>query len=137
MMDTVTEYWQLIPFLSLSLNSQVANYFNAILKKKAECNQLPDTARKKQQINIKDNFWLVTPRSKTAIEAWFKDLAGSKPLMALAKKVCVFFMTYGWVIFARWVNMVCWENRKSLIPHCFMKFCFSGGFSEAQSKWVK
>ena len=36
---------------------QVANYFNAILKKKAESNQLPDTARKKQQINIKDNFW--------------------------------------------------------------------------------
>lgn len=66
---------------------QVAHYFNAILKKKAECNQLPDTARKKQQINIKDNFWLVTPRSKAAIEAWFKDLAGSKPLTSLAKKV--------------------------------------------------
>ncbi|XP_063588156.1 mediator of RNA polymerase II transcription subunit 12-like protein [Penaeus indicus] len=71
-------------------SAKVANYFNAILKKKAECNQLPDTARKKQQINIKDNFWLVTPRSKTAIEAWFKDLAGSKPLMALAKKVPIF-----------------------------------------------
>lgn len=67
----------------------MANYFNAILKKKAESNQLPDTARKKQQINIKDNFWLVTPRSKTAIEAWFKDLSGSKPLMSLAKKVRV------------------------------------------------
>ncbi|MPC43176.1 Mediator of RNA polymerase II transcription subunit 12 [Portunus trituberculatus] len=70
--------------------AKVANYFNAILKKKAECNQLPDTARKKQQINIKDNFWLVTPRSKAAIEAWFKDLAGSKPLTSLAKKVPIF-----------------------------------------------
>ncbi|XP_063875599.1 mediator of RNA polymerase II transcription subunit 12-like isoform X1 [Scylla paramamosain] len=69
---------------------KVANYFNAILKKKAECNQLPDTARKKQQINIKGNFWLVTPRSKAAIEAWFKDLAGSKPLTSLAKKVPIF-----------------------------------------------
>ncbi|XP_063875602.1 mediator of RNA polymerase II transcription subunit 12-like isoform X2 [Scylla paramamosain] len=70
--------------------AKVANYFNAILKKKAECNQLPDTARKKQQINIKGNFWLVTPRSKAAIEAWFKDLAGSKPLTSLAKKVPIF-----------------------------------------------
>ena len=51
---------------------------------------LPDTAKKKQQINIKDNFWLVTHRSKTAIEAWFKDLAGCKPLMSLAKKVPIF-----------------------------------------------
>ena len=65
----------------------MASYFNAILKKKAESNQLPDTGRKKQQINVKDNFWHVTHRSKSAIEAWFKDLAGSKPLTSLAKKV--------------------------------------------------
>lgn len=77
--------------ISFLLYYQVANYFNAILKKKAESNQLPDTARKKQQINIKDNFWLVTPRSKTAIEAWFKDLAGSKALTSLAKKVSTGF----------------------------------------------
>lgn len=66
---------------------QVADNFNIILEKKAELNQLPDTGRKKQQINIKDNFWLVTMRSKIAIEAWFKDLAGYKPLTSLAKKV--------------------------------------------------
>ena len=61
--------------------------FNQIMKKKAEINQLPDTGKKKQQINVKENFWLVTHRSKNAIEAWFRDLHGNKPLTALAKKV--------------------------------------------------
>ncbi|KAA0189334.1 hypothetical protein HAZT_HAZT004835 [Hyalella azteca] len=77
--------------LNVTLNSaKVAESFNSILEKKAELNQLPDTGRKKQQINIKDNFWLVTPRSKFALEAWFTDLAGSKPLTFLAKKVPIF-----------------------------------------------
>lgn len=47
---------------------------------------LPDSGRKKQQINPKDNFWPATGRTKNAIEAWFKDLAGKKPLMSLSKK---------------------------------------------------
>ena len=56
-------------------------------------NQLPDTGKKKQQINIKDNFWHATPRSKNTIETWFKDLAGSKPLTFLAKKAsCIHFL---------------------------------------------
>ncbi|CAL4069283.1 unnamed protein product, partial [Meganyctiphanes norvegica] len=71
-------------------SAKIASNFNAILKKKAESNQLQDTGRKKQQINIKDNFWLVTARSKTAIEAWFKDLQGYRPLTTLAKKVPIF-----------------------------------------------
>ncbi|RXG58705.1 Mediator of RNA polymerase II transcription subunit 12 [Armadillidium vulgare] len=71
-------------------SAKIASNFNAILRKKAELNQMPDTGRKKQQINIKDNFWHATPRSKTTIEAWFKDLAGSKPLTSLAKKVPIF-----------------------------------------------
>jgi mediator of RNA polymerase II transcription subunit 12 len=50
-------------------------------------NTLPDTGRKRQQINPKDNFWPATARTKNAIEAWFKDLAGSKPLSSLSKKV--------------------------------------------------
>ena len=78
----------------ISLFQQVADNFNIILKKKAELNQLPDTGRKKQQINIKDNFWLVTLRSKNAIEAWFKDLAGYKPLTSLAKKVWSRYATF-------------------------------------------
>lgn len=47
---------------------------------------LPDSGRKRQQINPKDNFWPATIRTKNHIEAWFKDLAGNKPLMNLAKK---------------------------------------------------
>lgn len=66
---------------------QVGAYFNAIISKKEEINTLPDSGRKRQQINPKDNFWPVTPRSRPAIETWFKDLAGSKPLMNLSKKV--------------------------------------------------
>ncbi|XP_046392614.1 mediator of RNA polymerase II transcription subunit 12-like protein isoform X2 [Ischnura elegans] len=66
--------------------SKVGAYFNAILSKKEELNTLPDTGRKRQQINPKDNFWPATARTKNAIEAWFKDLAGSKPLSSLSKK---------------------------------------------------
>ncbi|XP_023221820.1 mediator of RNA polymerase II transcription subunit 12-like protein [Centruroides sculpturatus] len=62
-------------------------FFSAILTKKQELNTFQDSGRKRQQINPKDNFWPVTARSKNAIEAWFKDLAGSKPLTSLAKKV--------------------------------------------------
>ncbi|KOX75481.1 Mediator of RNA polymerase II transcription subunit 12 [Melipona quadrifasciata] len=66
--------------------AKVGAYFNAILAKKEELSTMPDTARKRQQINPKDNFWPVTARTKNGIEAWFKDLSGCKPLIALAKK---------------------------------------------------
>ncbi|KAL9908703.1 mediator complex subunit kohtalo isoform 2-T2 [Glossina fuscipes fuscipes] len=66
--------------------SKVASFFNAILAKKEELMTLQDTVRKKQQINFKDNFWPVSPRTKGALDAWFKDLAGNKPLLSLAKK---------------------------------------------------
>lgn len=49
-------------------------------------NTLPDNGRKKQQINVKDNFWPVTGRSKGVLDMWFRDLAGTKPLANLAKK---------------------------------------------------
>jgi len=48
-----------------------------------------DTGRKRLQINPKDNFWPATARSKTTVEAWFKDLAGFKPLNILSKKVSI------------------------------------------------
>lgn len=69
--------------------SKVGSYFNAILSKKEELNTLPDSGRKKQQINTKDNFWPATARTKNAIENWFKDLAGNKPLITLSKKVSI------------------------------------------------
>nr|KAG5692294.1 hypothetical protein BaRGS_009504 [Batillaria attramentaria] len=51
-------------------------------------NTLQDT-KKKQQLPVKDNFWPAA-RSKQGMEAWFKDLAGSKPLANLSKKVPTF-----------------------------------------------
>lgn len=66
--------------------SKVGAYFNAILARKDELLTLSDNAKKKQQINTKDNFWPVTARTKSALDAWFKDLAGTKPLNSLAKK---------------------------------------------------
>lgn len=66
--------------------SKVGAYFNGILAKKEEFMTLPDSGRKKQQINPKDNFWPVTGRTKQTLDNWFKDLAGNKPLASLAKK---------------------------------------------------
>lgn len=66
--------------------SKVGDYFNGIIKRKEELSMLPESGRKRQQINPKDNFWPVTMRTKNAIESWFKDLAGNKPLMHLSKK---------------------------------------------------
>lgn len=55
--------------------------------KKEEINTLPDTFKKRPVISPKENFWPATARSKNAIETWFKDLAASKPLNTLSKKV--------------------------------------------------
>lgn len=66
--------------------SKIGAFFNAIINKKEELNTLVDTGRKRLQINPKDNFWPATARSKTTVEAWFKDLAGFKPLNILSKK---------------------------------------------------
>jgi hypothetical protein len=57
------------------------------LTKKEELNTLPNTGRKRQQINPRDNSWPIRARTTSAIEAWFKDLAGSEPLSSLSKKV--------------------------------------------------
>ncbi|XP_071052506.1 mediator of RNA polymerase II transcription subunit 12 isoform X3 [Onthophagus taurus] len=65
---------------------KVGAYFNSIIARKEELNTLSDSGRKKQQINPKDNFWPATQRTKDTIRAWFKDLAGTKPLMILSKK---------------------------------------------------
>ncbi|CAH0406083.1 unnamed protein product [Chilo suppressalis] len=66
--------------------TKIGQFFSSILSKKEELNTLPDCGRKKQQVNPKDNFWPATARTKPQIEAWFKDLAGNKPLSQLAKK---------------------------------------------------
>ncbi|CAG5095064.1 Similar to kto: Mediator of RNA polymerase II transcription subunit 12 (Drosophila melanogaster) [Cotesia congregata] len=67
-------------------SAKVGAYFNAIMAKKEELATMPDGVKKKPLVNVKDNFWLVTARSRNSLEAWFKDLSGCKPLVALAKK---------------------------------------------------
>lgn len=71
-------------------SSKVSAFFNSVIAKKEELMTLQDTVRKKQQINCKDNFWPVSPRTKGALDAWSKDLAGNKPLLSLAKKAPFF-----------------------------------------------
>lgn len=108
---------------------QVGAYFNAIISKKEEINTLPDSGRKRQQINPKDNFWPVTPRSRPSIEAWFKDLAGSKPLMNLSKKVvlsinldtpCVSLILNSYFLIPVWFLKAPIFNKKEEI---FMMLC--------------
>lgn len=69
---------------------QVGAYFSSILAEKLKLNTFQDTGKKKPQVNAKDNYWLVTPRSQSTIHNWFSDLAGNKPLAILAKKVFSF-----------------------------------------------
>uniref|UniRef100_A0A8C6Y1A0 Mediator complex subunit 12L n=1 Tax=Naja naja TaxID=35670 RepID=A0A8C6Y1A0_NAJNA len=67
--------------------SKIGAYFSSILAEKLKLNTFQDIGKKKLQINAKDNYWLVTARSQSAIHTWFADLAGNKPLTFLAKKV--------------------------------------------------
>uniref|UniRef100_A0A669Q4M3 Mediator complex subunit 12L n=1 Tax=Phasianus colchicus TaxID=9054 RepID=A0A669Q4M3_PHACC len=67
--------------------SKIGAYFSSILAEKLKLNTFQDTGKKKPQVNAKDNYWLVTARSQSAVHNWFTDLAGSKPLTILAKKV--------------------------------------------------
>uniref|UniRef100_G1PI84 Mediator complex subunit 12L n=1 Tax=Myotis lucifugus TaxID=59463 RepID=G1PI84_MYOLU len=67
--------------------SKIGAYFSSILAEKLKLNTFQDTGKKKPQVNAKDNYWLVTPRSQSAIHSWFSELAGNKPLAILAKKV--------------------------------------------------
>uniref|UniRef100_A0A670IRE9 Mediator complex subunit 12L n=1 Tax=Podarcis muralis TaxID=64176 RepID=A0A670IRE9_PODMU len=67
--------------------SKIGAYFSSILEEKLKLNTFQDTGKKKPQVNAKDNYWLVTARSQSAIHNWFADLAGNKPLTILAKKV--------------------------------------------------
>lgn len=76
---------------------QIGAYFSSILAEKLKLNTFQDTGKKKLQANAKDNYWLVTARSQNAIHNWFTDLAGSKPLTLLAKKVSECFSSISWV----------------------------------------
>ncbi|CAL1546445.1 unnamed protein product [Lymnaea stagnalis] len=66
-----------------------STFYNSVLKKKNELNTLQDSKNKKFQLPVKENFWPAAC-SKSSTEAWFKDLAGSKPLASLSRKVPTF-----------------------------------------------
>ncbi|EHB15208.1 Mediator of RNA polymerase II transcription subunit 12-like protein [Heterocephalus glaber] len=70
-----------------AVHPTIGAYFSSILAEKLKLNTFQDTGKKKPQVNAKDNYWLVTARSQSAIHSWFSDLAGNKPLAILAKKV--------------------------------------------------
>lgn len=73
------------------VTSKVLSELKTIQAKKEESNTLPDTGRRRQTLNTKDHFWLVTGKNKTAVDNWFRDLANcGKPLSGLAKKVPIF-----------------------------------------------
>ena len=54
-----------------------------------------------------NRYFKVTARSKNAIENWFKDLAGSKPLTVLAKKVKSIFIHVEIFVFYRLCSEYC------------------------------
>ncbi|XP_034328936.1 mediator of RNA polymerase II transcription subunit 12-like protein isoform X5 [Magallana gigas] len=62
--------------------------FISVLNKKTEINTLQDTTKKKQ-MPTKDIFWPAA-KNQGAMRAWFKDLAGNKPLSSLGRKVPTF-----------------------------------------------
>ena len=80
--------------LNTALYSKVTNDFKDILAKKEELNTLTEgkDKAKRQPVNIRDDFWLVTkiPSAKTACEKFFKELATGKPLSVMAKRVPIF-----------------------------------------------
>ena len=84
-MWVVWSMWPSNRFFLLAL--QISSNFSSIIAEKLRYNTFPDTGKRKPQVNQKDNFWLVTARSQSSINNWFTDLAGTKPLTQLAKKV--------------------------------------------------
>lgn len=80
--------WSILALIHVQLRAlQISSNFSSIIAEKLRYNTFPDTGKRKPQVNQKDNFWLVTARSQSSINNWFTDLAGTKPLTQLAKKV--------------------------------------------------
>jgi mediator of RNA polymerase II transcription subunit 12 len=74
----------------VSSNKVLAD-LKSILGKKEDANTLGDSGRRKQTINTRDNFWLVTGRNKVAVDNWFRELAGNRrPYSTLMRKVPIF-----------------------------------------------
>ena len=62
-------------------------WFSALLAKKQELSTYVDVPKRKPATG-KDQLWLVTPRTQSACDSWFRDLAtGSKPFSQLSKRI--------------------------------------------------
>ena len=74
--------------------AKIINDFKDIMAKKEELNTLTEGKEKakRQPVNIRDDFWLVTkmPGAKTACEKFLKELASGKALSVMAKRVPIF-----------------------------------------------
>lgn len=65
-------------------------FFSSLLAKKQEICTFQDTSKRKPLFNPKESLWLVTPRNKPQVDIWFRDLASSKSLTSVARKVPIF-----------------------------------------------
>ena len=73
--------------LGLPATQKILSDLKGIQEKKEEANTLPDTGRKRQVINARDNFWLVTQKNKAAADNWLKDLATGTSLDAKGRSI--------------------------------------------------
>ena len=91
-LSTQDEYGSAIGKAVALQPSKLWNSFKDILVKKEDLNTLQESKEKnkKQPINIRDDFWLVTGKNKNLCDKYFRDLAGDKDFRYLAKKVPVF-----------------------------------------------
>ena len=72
-------------------SSKVLADLKSIMSKKEDANALGDSGRKKQAVNTRDNFFLVTGRNKPAVDNWFRELAGNRrPYSQMLRRVPIF-----------------------------------------------
>ncbi len=114
-------FWLIRPsYVFPPLNAlQISSNFSSIIAEKLRYNTFLDTGKRKPQVNQKDNFWLVTARSQSSINNWFTDLAGTKPLTQLAKKV------------RPWC-----ESLKAFFTKCFLPVGLSGGVIAGETEVI-
>ena len=91
-LTTPDEYGSALSKVVSLQHSKVWNNFKDILVKKEDLNTLQESKDKnrKQPINIRDDFWLVTQKNKNLCDKYFRDLAGDKDYRVLSKRVPIF-----------------------------------------------
>lgn len=121
----------LYPECCIALLFQISSNFSSIIAEKLRCNTFPDTGKRKPQVNQKDNFWLVTARSQSSINNWFTDLAGTKPLTQLAKKVGVHLTDFLSSLLSSALDTVCYCRAYST-KHSQLVWCL---YTKQRPQW--